>query len=183
MAGTTRRIRHVARIVAAVVAAALICATGACSSPIGLPTGGGVQTLSPVEQQTQRVYTSPEGPTDDAQPESIVEGFFNAMPAGVQSDGYRVARQFLTAQAVDAAGLKGKVKIITIDGTKNALQALVDGDLSYVIEYNPIFGKETAQAVKDYLDGKDVKSDIQIESKTFDATSAKEALDSNSRAY
>ena len=87
------------------------------------------------------------------------------------------------AQAVDAAGLKGKVKIITIDGTKNALQALVDGDLSFVIEYNPIFGKETAQAVKDYLDGKDVESDIQIESKTFDATSAKEALDSNSRAY
>jgi len=73
------------------------------------------------------------------------------------------------AQAVDAAGLKGKVKIITIDGTKNALQALVDGDLSYVIEYNPIFGKETAQAVKDYLDGKTVEKDIEIESKTFDA--------------
>lgn len=65
---------------------------------------------------------------------------------------------------VDAAGLKGKVKIITIDGTKNALQALVDGDLSYVIEYNPIFGKETAQAVKDYLDGKTVEKDIEIES-------------------
>ena len=67
------------------------------------------------------------------------------------------------AQAVDAAGLKGKVKIITIDGTKNALQALVDGDLSYVIEYNPIFGKETAQAVKDYLDGKTVEKDIEDE--------------------
>lgn len=87
------------------------------------------------------------------------------------------------AQAVDAAGLKGKVKIITIDGTKNALQALVDGDLSYVIEYNPIFGKETAQAVKDYLDGKTVEKDIQIDSKTFDATSAKEDLDNGSRAY
>ena len=46
------------------------------------------------------------------------------------------------AQAVDAAGLKGKVKIITIDGTKNALQALVDGDLSYVIEYNPISARK-----------------------------------------
>ena len=87
------------------------------------------------------------------------------------------------AQAVDAAGLKGKVKIIAIDGTKNALQALVDGDLSYVIEYNPIFGKETAQAVKDYLDGKTVEKDIEIESKTFDAASAKEALDNNTRAY
>ena len=87
------------------------------------------------------------------------------------------------AQAVDAAGLKGKVKVITIDGTENALQALVDGDLSFVIEYNPIFGKETAQAVKDYLDGKDVEKDIQIESKTFDADSAKKALDSGERAY
>ena len=72
---------------------------------------------------------------------------------------------------------------ITIDGTKNALQALVDGDLSYVIEYNPIFGKETAQAVKDYLDGKTVEKDIEIESKTFEAASAKEALDNNTRAY
>ncbi|MBT1173021.1 ABC transporter substrate-binding protein [Bifidobacterium sp. MA2] len=87
------------------------------------------------------------------------------------------------AQAIDAAGLKGKVKVVTIDGTKNALQALVDGDLSFVIEYNPIFGKETAQAVKDHLDGKKVEKDIQIESKTFDAASAKEALDSGSRAY
>ncbi len=86
-------------------------------------------------------------------------------------------------QAVDAAGLKGKVKIITIDGTKAALQFLVDGDLSYVIEYNPIFGKETANAVKDYLGGKSVEKDIEIESKTFDAASAKEALDAGTRAY
>jgi simple sugar transport system substrate-binding protein len=52
-----------------------------------------------------------------------------------------------------------------------------------VIEYNPIFGKETAQAVKDYLDGKDVEKDILIESKTFDAASAKTAIDSGERAY
>ncbi|MCH4158993.1 MAG: substrate-binding domain-containing protein [Bifidobacterium minimum] len=87
------------------------------------------------------------------------------------------------AQAVDAAGLKGKIKIITIDGTKAALQAVVDGDLSYVIEYNPIFGKETANAVKDYLAGKTVKKDIVIDSKTFDAASAKAALDAGTRAY
>ena len=52
-----------------------------------------------------------------------------------------------------------------------------------MIEYNPIFGKETAQAVKDHLDGKTVEKDIEIESKTFDAASAKEALDNNTRAY
>ncbi|PJM72547.1 sugar ABC transporter substrate-binding protein [Bifidobacterium primatium] len=87
------------------------------------------------------------------------------------------------AQAVDAAGLKGKVKIVTIDGTEAALKAVVAGDLDYVIEYNPIFGKETAQAVKDKLDGKTPEADIQIESKTFDAAAAKKALDSGERKY
>lgn len=46
----------------------------ACSSPFGLPISGSVQTLAPVEQQTQRVYTNPQGPADDAQPETIVKG-------------------------------------------------------------------------------------------------------------
>lgn len=87
------------------------------------------------------------------------------------------------AQAVDAAGMKGNVKIITIDGTKAALQALVDGDLSFVIEYNPIFGETTATAVKDYLDGKKIESNYEIESKTFTLESAKEALDAGTRAY
>ncbi|MFD0704415.1 ABC transporter substrate-binding protein [Alloscardovia venturai] len=87
------------------------------------------------------------------------------------------------AQAVDAAGLKGKVKIITIDGTKAALQAAVDGDLSYVIEYNPIFGEVTAKTVKDYLAGKKVEKDIVIDSKTFTAEDAKAALDAGTRAY
>ena len=85
------------------------------------------------------------------------------------------------AQAVDAAGLKGKVKIITIDGTKPALKALIDGDLSLVIEYNPLFGETTAKTVKDYLDGKKVKKNIVIDSKVFTADEAKKVIDS--RAY
>ena len=87
------------------------------------------------------------------------------------------------AQAVDAAGLKGKVTIIGNDGTKAALQAVADGDLAFDIEYNPIFGKETAQAVKDYLDGKDVEANIEIESKTFTKDEAQAALDSGERQY
>ena len=85
--------RRVTRTIAAAGAAIVCCVTmTACSSPFGLPISGSVQTLAPVEQQTQRVYTNPQGPADDAQPETIVKGFYDAMPAGVQSDGYRVAR-------------------------------------------------------------------------------------------
>ena len=46
----------------------------AYSSPFGLPISGSVQTLAPVEQQTQRVLHQPSGPADDAQPETIVAG-------------------------------------------------------------------------------------------------------------
>lgn len=87
------------------------------------------------------------------------------------------------AQAVDAAGLKGKVKIVTIDGTKPGLQAVVAGDLAEDIEYNPIFGKETANAVKDKLAGKKVEKNIVIDSKVFDPTAAKQALDAGTRTY
>lgn len=82
------------------------------------------------------------------------------------------------AQAVDAAGLKGKVKIVTIDGTKPALQSLIDGDLSLVIEYNPIFGETAAETVQAALDGKDVEKDIVVESKVFDAAEAEKVIDS-----
>lgn len=87
------------------------------------------------------------------------------------------------AQAVEDAGLKGKVTIIGNDGTEAALKAVADGTLAFDIEYNPIFGKETAQAVKDYLDGKDVESNIEIESKTFTKDEAQAALDSGERQY
>ena len=43
------------------------------------------------------------------------------------------------AQAVEEAGLVAgtDVKIATIDGTKNALQALADGQLSFVARVQP----------------------------------------------
>ena len=108
--------RRVTRTIAAAGAAIVCCVTmTACSSPFGLPISGSVQTLAPVEQQTQRVYTNPQGPADDAQPETIVKGFYDAMPAGVQSDGYRVAREFLTGSA--SAGWNGDSSALVYSGT------------------------------------------------------------------
>ena len=80
------------------------------------------------------------------------------------------------AQAVQEAGLTPgeDVKIATIDGTEAALQALVDGTLSFVAEYNPLFGEQALEAVNTVLDGGEVESYIQIESTTFDSPEAAE---------
>ena len=73
------------------------------------------------------------------------------------------------AQAVDAAGLNGQVKIITIDGTKPNLEALRDGDLALVIEYNPLFGDKAVEVADKALAGEEVEKDYVIESQVFTA--------------
>ncbi|MBF4637731.1 ABC transporter substrate-binding protein [Clavibacter michiganensis] len=74
-------------------------------------------------------------------------------------------------QAVEEAGLTPgqDVKIATIDGTKNALQALADGKLSFVAEYNPLFGGTALEAVQKLLDGESVESSIIVPSDVFDS--------------
>jgi simple sugar transport system substrate-binding protein len=78
------------------------------------------------------------------------------------------------ALAVEEAGLKPgtDVKIITIDGTKAALEALAAGRLSFVAEYNPLFGDTAIDVVKSALAGESVESDIVVPSVTFDSPEA-----------
>jgi simple sugar transport system substrate-binding protein len=78
------------------------------------------------------------------------------------------------ALAVEEAGLKPgvDVKIATIDGTKNALQALADARLSFVAEYNPLFGETLVDVVTKALNGDSVESYIIVPSLTFDSPEA-----------
>jgi simple sugar transport system substrate-binding protein len=78
------------------------------------------------------------------------------------------------ALAVEEAGLKPgtDVKIITIDGTKAALEALAAGRLSFVAEYNPLFGDTAIDVVKKAIAGDKVESDIVVPSVTFDSPEA-----------
>lgn len=80
------------------------------------------------------------------------------------------------AQAVQEAGLTPgeDVKIATIDGTQAALEALSEGTLSFVAEYNPLFGEQALEAVGTVLEGGEVEPYIQIESTTFDSPEAAE---------
>ncbi|BDZ40342.1 substrate-binding domain-containing protein [Microbacterium suwonense] len=82
------------------------------------------------------------------------------------------------AQAAEEAGLTvgTDIKIATIDGTKNAIQALADGKLSYVHEYNPLFGETAVDVVKKALAGEKVDSYIIVPSQAFDSADAAKAV-------
>jgi simple sugar transport system substrate-binding protein len=83
------------------------------------------------------------------------------------------------ALAVEEAGLTPgvDVKIATIDGTRGALEALAAGQLSFVAEYNPLFGETLLDVVDKALNGEAVEPYIIVPSLTFDSPeAASEAL-------
>ncbi len=81
------------------------------------------------------------------------------------------------AIAVEEAGkVPGvDVKIATIDGTRNAIQALADGKLSFVAEYNPLFGETLLEAVNKAHRGESQPSSIIVPGLTFDSAEAAKA--------
>jgi ABC-type sugar transport system substrate-binding protein len=78
------------------------------------------------------------------------------------------------ALAVEEAGLTPgvDVKIATIDGTRGALEALAAGRLSFVAEYNPLFGATALDVVNKTLAGEEVESSVIVPSGTFDSPDA-----------
>ena len=70
--------------------------------------------------------------------------------------------------ALKAVGKQpGDVKIITIDGTKGAVQGIFDGWISGVIESNPRFGPLAFAALDDFYSGKGVPPDDDHRDKEY----------------
>ncbi|MCM4079470.1 ABC transporter substrate-binding protein [Paractinoplanes hotanensis] len=81
--------------------------------------------------------------------------------------------------ALKGAGKKaGDVKVVSIDGTKGAVQAIVDGWASAVIESNPRFGPLAFETATKFLNGEPVGQDIIIEDRQYGTDNAKTDISS-----
>ncbi len=81
-------------------------------------------------------------------------------------------------QAIEDAGLKpGKdVLVVSIDGLKEAVQAIVDGKINCVVECNPLAGPVVYDAVQKVVAGQPVPRISYNKDELFDATNAKAAV-------
>ncbi|MER5437415.1 ABC transporter substrate-binding protein [Streptomyces sp. NPDC002790] len=80
--------------------------------------------------------------------------------------------------ALKSAGKKaGAVKIVTVDGTRNAVQGIVDGWISGVIESNPRFGPLAFQTLDSFTKGDKVGQDIVIKDSAYAKDNAKSDID------
>jgi len=86
--------------------------------------------------------------------------------------------------ALDDAGKSGiaKVHIVSIDGTKGAVQAIVDGNFDAVIESNPAFGPAAQAALEAYVNGDGAPAVTITTDNGYDKSNAAEAL-SSGKAY
>ncbi|WP_454051145.1 ABC transporter substrate-binding protein [Cellulomonas sp. Marseille-Q8402] len=80
--------------------------------------------------------------------------------------------------AVEAAGLlPGEdVKIVSVDGTRTAVQAIVDGTYTAVIESNPRFGPLAFDTLASFFAGEEIPEDIIIADGVYDAGNAADGL-------
>ncbi|KAJ01846.1 ABC transporter substrate-binding protein [Sulfitobacter mediterraneus] len=72
-------------------------------------------------------------------------------------------------QALEAAGRKPgeDVTLVSIDGTRDALQAIIDGKLGVSVESAPFFGPVACDTMKAYAAGEDVPTWVKVEDRVF----------------
>lgn len=80
--------------------------------------------------------------------------------------------------ALEAAGkTPGKdVIIVSIDGTRDALQAIIDGKMGATVECSPFFGPAAYDTLVKYANGETIPPKIINTDRFFDASNAKENL-------
>lgn len=81
-------------------------------------------------------------------------------------------------QAIEEAGLKPGVdiKIVGIDGVKDAFQAMVDGKYNATVECNPLLGPQVFDAAATLVSGGTVDKWIKSKEGIYSADKAKDAL-------
>ena len=69
------------------------------------------------------------------------------------------------------------VKVVSIDGTRQAVQAIITGDINAVIETNPRFGPLAFDTIEKYLAGKPIPQKIIVQDDVYTTKNAQESLD------
>ncbi|WP_022951085.1 ABC transporter substrate-binding protein [Leucothrix mucor] len=81
-------------------------------------------------------------------------------------------------QALEIAGRKpGKdVMIVSVDGTRDALQAIIDGKMGVTVESSPFFGPLACDVMKRYAAGETIEPWVQVKDRVFTSANAKDHI-------
>ncbi len=69
------------------------------------------------------------------------------------------------------------VKVVAIDGTRQAVQAIITGDINAVIETNPRFGPLAFDTIEKFLAGKPTPQKIIVQDALYTKKNSQASLD------
>ncbi len=125
-----------------------------------------------------KIVASQTANFDQATGQKVTEQLLQSNPniTGIYAENDGMA--FGAIQAIKAAGkTPGKdIKIVSIDGTQQAVQDVVAGTMVADVETNPRFGPLAFQSLQDFYSGKGVATTVIITDHHFTADNAKQAL-------
>jgi galactofuranose transport system substrate-binding protein len=101
--------------------------------------------------------------------QSVMEQIIAAQPdiTGVYAENDEMALGALVALK-SAGKTPGKdVQVVSIDGTRNAVQKIVDGEMTAVVESNPRFGPLAFSTLTDFYGGKSIPENVIISDKLY----------------
>jgi ABC-type sugar transport system substrate-binding protein len=125
-----------------------------------------------------KVIASETGNFTRAEGKTVMEGFLQAYP---DIDVVYAHNDDMGLGAIEAIKAAGKVpgqdiKVVTIDGVKDGMTALAAGEISYIVECNPLLGPDLAEIIKTLDEGGTVEPRIVTKDEAFDQAGAQAVL-------
>ncbi len=129
-------------------------------------------------QPKYKVVASQTGEFTRAKGKEVMEAFLKSQPKIDVLYAHNDDMALGAIEAIEAAGkVPGKdIKIVSVDGVRDALQALADGRINHVVECNPLLGPQLMDLVKKVAAGEQVPPRIETAETEFDQAAAKAAL-------
>jgi galactofuranose transport system substrate-binding protein len=108
----------------------------------------------------------------------VMEAFLKSVP---QIDVVYAHNDDMGLGAIEAIKAAGKVpgkdiKIITVDAVKDGMTALAAGEINFIVECNPLLGKQLMELAKKVVAGEEVPPRVVTEEGTFTTEQAKTEL-------
>ena len=101
--------------------------------------------------------------------QQVMEQLIQAQPdiTGVYAENDEMALGALVALKSAGKTPGTDVQVVSIDGTRNAVQKIVDGEMAAVVESNPRFGPLAFETLGTFLSGEAVSQDVVISDKLY----------------
>ncbi|HEY0365409.1 MAG TPA: ABC transporter substrate-binding protein [Pyrinomonadaceae bacterium] len=131
------------------------------------------------KHQDMKIIASQTGNFNRAEGQKVMQNIIQSMGQQITAVYAHNDEMAIGAiQALKGAGMKpGKdIRIVSVDGERAALQAIIDGDMNATVESNPRFGPLAFETLQKIRNGEKVPPKIILPDRFFDASNAKQYL-------